>query len=213
MSRFLPPLSPQILHDVEASERAARAYLLNCGRSPDNFDAGRALRTLRTYAIKIFEIQSTYYFSLPEADQTWAETIESDVALSVSGLLSGSLLIFQEDIRVELIQTIEEHRKKWKPPLLNRAVANQTASSASGDDCARRRRASVDSLISKTLAIGTKIHRNDIWKIAGYINASEFERYQRCDKRATKTAIRAFDEVLALTPEEFLNRLKTRSMH
>jgi hypothetical protein len=60
------------------------------------------------------------------------------------------------------------------------------------------RRAAVDVYIEKILReTGRRITRTDIWKSAGYKSRTEFERWERNDSRATKTAQRNFTRVLA----------------
>ena len=50
------------------------------------------------------------------------------------------------------------------------------------------RREAINSYIQQVLAeTGKKISRKDIWQHLRYTHATEFERWQRCDKNATKT--------------------------
>ncbi len=78
------------------------------------------------------------------------------------------------------------------------------------DDKTLTNRDRIDAFIGKLLQHGTKINRTDIWLVAGYEDRSEFERFQRVDPRVTKRATRVFNEILALSPQEFLKRLKAR---
>ena len=45
-----------------------------------------------------------------------------------------------------------------------------------------------------------KITRKNIWEKVGYKDASEFERWQRCDKRVSRTASERFTAVLREKP-------------
>lgn len=59
------------------------------------------------------------------------------------------------------------------------------------------RRAAVDAFVEKTLReTGKRITRADIWRSAGYKTRAEFERWERCDKRATNAANRNFTRIL-----------------
>ena len=71
-------------------------------------------------------------------------------------------------------------------------------------------RARIDAFISKVEGIGHKVKRKDIWSVAGYTNATEFERFQRNDPRTTKSAAKAFNRVLRNTPEEFVRSLRKK---
>ena len=51
-----------------------------------------------------------------------------------------------------------------------------------------------------------RIRRTDIWRVAGYTDATQFERFQR-NKRATAGSIAKFTNILKLIPADFLGRL------
>jgi hypothetical protein len=103
------------MHEVDAVERVAKAYLADCGDQPINFNQEKALRTLRACAIKMFELEANYYFSLDSPDPSWLDDIENEVVKSLSGLISDGLAAFQDSIRIELWSTIQQHRQRWKP--------------------------------------------------------------------------------------------------
>ena len=65
----------------------------------------------------------------------------------------------------------------------------------------------VGSFIKKMRQHGYEITRKDIWQVAGYDDATEFERFQREDPRTTSGSRTKFDRILNLTPEEFIQRL------
>ncbi|HLN00719.1 MAG TPA: hypothetical protein VK335_15635 [Bryobacteraceae bacterium] len=69
------------------------------------------------------------------------------------------------------------------------------------------RRAAIDAFISKMGAAGHKITRKDISTVVGYKDRTEFERFQREDKRTTRRAVSNFNHALSLTPEEFMRAL------
>ena len=52
-----------------------------------------------------------------------------------------------------------------------------------------------------------RITRRNIWTVAGYRNATEFERFQRNDARTTDAAKQNFRRVLAMTPSQFCRAL------
>jgi hypothetical protein len=68
-------------------------------------------------------------------------------------------------------------------------------------------RQAIDAFISKVQELGRKITRKDIWTAAGYIDRTEFERFQRGDRRTTNSAATAFNRVLDTNPEEFIRSL------
>lgn len=63
------------------------------------------------------------------------------------------------------------------------------------------RRALVDEYITEVLQkTGKRINRTGVWKKAGYSTRTEFERWQRQDHRATKTADENFTRILREKP-------------
>ena len=68
-------------------------------------------------------------------------------------------------------------------------------------DSPEGRRAAVDDYIREVLdKTGETITRSDIWKERRYTNATEFERWQRCDPKASKTAHERFSSLLKEKP-------------
>jgi hypothetical protein len=62
---------------------------------------------------------------------------------------------------------------------------------------AARRRAAVDTYLEHASRIeGKRVTRTDFWKRAGYKSRTEFERWQRDDPKATKSAARNFERQL-----------------
>jgi hypothetical protein len=63
------------------------------------------------------------------------------------------------------------------------------------------RRKAVDAYIEEVRQkTGKKITRTDIWKAARYRTRTEFERWERCDPRATNTANERFTRILSEKP-------------
>ena len=73
------------------------------------------------------------------------------------------------------------------------------------------RRAAIDAFMLKVNEAGRKITRKDIWTAAGYKNRTEFERFQRGDKRTTRAASSSFNRVLRMTPEHFIRALEKKA--
>jgi hypothetical protein len=66
------------------------------------------------------------------------------------------------------------------------------------------RRLLVDKFIARVFdSTGRKITRKNIWTAAGYKEATDFERFQRNDKRTTKAAMATFTRILSMEPEVF----------
>ena len=88
-----------------------------------------------------------------------------------------------------------------KEPLL--AVAADTDNSKGTDT-----REQVDAFIERIFsgAKGRRITRTDIWRVAGYTDATQFQRFQR-NKKGSAGSIAKFTKILKLTPAEFLERL------
>jgi hypothetical protein len=86
-----------------------------------------------------------------------------------------------------------------------RTDAGPAASGTDGNGADQR--ATIDAFIWKLAGAGRKITRKNIWTVAGYRNATEFERFQRGDIRTTKSAAAAFKRVLGMMPEAFIGLL------
>ena len=86
----------------------------------------------------------------------------------------------------------------------------ETAGSFSDSDTEEGRKAVIEEFIEKMTEAGHKCSKKDIWTAAGYTDATEFERFQRNDSRATKSAAKNFTRVLNMTPEEFIKLLKVK---
>ena len=80
--------------------------------------------------------------------------------------------------------------------------------SSSSQEPALGRREKIDRFIAAILAEGHAISRRDIWRVAGYKNRTEFERYQRDAKPQNVKAVRTFEAILSLSPKDFLLRLE-----
>jgi hypothetical protein len=82
-------------------------------------------------------------------------------------------------------------------PKVPRKSAAKTAEPASSEDLRSDRRALVDSHIEAVLQqTGKRLTRTEIWKSAGYKSRVEFDRWQRNDPLATRTADRNFTRIL-----------------
>lgn len=57
---------------------------------------------------------------------------------------------------------------------------------------------------------GVLIRKKDVWLVAGYQDATEFERFQRNARRTTKSAKTNFDRVLNSNSEDFVRLLEAR---
>jgi hypothetical protein len=80
-----------------------------------------------------------------------------------------------------------------------------------GQESGTDRRAEVDAFIKRARQINTKIFKRHIWKLAGYRNATEFERFQR-GSRATATATENIGRILRMTPKQFIQALTNKSL-
>jgi hypothetical protein len=94
------------------------------------------------------------------------------------------------------------------PKAENAQVPEQTAEEYA--DCSDRH-ALINNFIQKVSAAGRKpITRKDIFTVAGYKERTEFLRFQRNDRKATKSATVNFTRVLSMTPEKFIEDLKEK---
>jgi hypothetical protein len=66
----------------------------------------------------------------------------------------------------------------------------------------------VQAFIENMQSHGHHVTKTDIWRVAGYRDATEFQRFQRDDERTTPGSEGKFDRILKLTPQEFIQRLQ-----
>jgi len=113
----------------------------------------------------------------------------------------------EELTRLELVEastraTEGGFREANKPgatePSGDESTRTDAGPAVSGANNGTDRRAMIDVFISKLAEAGRKILRKDIWTVAGYKNATEFERFQRGDARTTRSAAAALSDVLQL---------------
>ena len=79
--------------------------------------------------------------------------------------------------------------------------AQGAAAGRSEDPIPATRRAQVDEYIAEVARVKKKrISRSLFWKAAGFLHATEFERWQRNDPRCSKQHARAFTRVLTEKP-------------
>jgi hypothetical protein len=83
-------------------------------------------------------------------------------------------------------------------------------------DTTGSRRARVNAFLNRVRSeTGMAVHANrtDLWQVAGYNDATEFQRWQRGDRRTTAGAKAKFERILRMTTVEFteqLNRIHHR---
>ncbi|MCC6344276.1 MAG: hypothetical protein IT166_18895 [Bryobacterales bacterium] len=107
----------------------------------------------------------------------------------------------------EITETIDAEIAAWESrvqPTPGSSALNFSPASTP-DEVPSGNRAKVDAFISKVKReTGHCIKRKDIWRVAGYKDSTEFERFQREDPKTTFTAKRNFDKVLQKTSTDFL---------
>jgi alkanesulfonate monooxygenase SsuD/methylene tetrahydromethanopterin reductase-like flavin-dependent oxidoreductase (luciferase family) len=112
--------------------------------------------------------------------------------------------------QVAVIEASRRGREKRLPPTKLNATSEPKPDESSGkhagppanegDGDGTNRRAEVNAYIEEVAKTGKRITRTDIWKSQGYKSRTEFERWERKDPRATKTAHDRFTRMLAQKP-------------
>ncbi len=83
----------------------------------------------------------------------------------------------------------------------------------SGNAERENRRAMVDAFIEKCRVETTlKVNRAMIWRVVGYKQRSEFERWQSNSPKATRKAAKTFARVLSMQPRDFVDLLRKRQV-
>jgi hypothetical protein len=110
----------------------------------------------------------------------------------------------------EVAVTIISDRDQSESTKDNSDVATSTHPELQDDGAGTDRRAAIDSFISNMRDKGRNITRKNIWMAAGYKDETEFERFQRGARRATKRATQKFIDILRMSPEDFIRLLDKR---
>jgi hypothetical protein len=134
------------------------------------------------------------------------------------GQESVKALVHRQFETMKRTMQLRSARKEQTPeaPESN-AVAQQSTAKPSKADLVhpqnssspkKDRKVLIDQFIAKVLdSTGRKITRTEIWTAAGYLDATEFQRFQRHDKRTTRSSVSNFSRVLNMEPEAFLKVL------
>jgi hypothetical protein len=94
----------------------------------------------------------------------------------------------------------ESDRADSVQPAEDASVPSEPKDVSVGLETAAQRRAAVDAYIEEVFEkTGKRIRRTDIWKMAGYKDATDFQRWQR-KNRTTPPAEKAFARILSRKP-------------
>lgn len=74
----------------------------------------------------------------------------------------------------------------------------------------KKRKAAIGAFIVKVTDAKRKITRKDISTVAGYKTTTDFERFQRRDRRRSKNAEDRFTRVLNMNPDDFIQSLEAK---
>jgi hypothetical protein len=136
----------------------------------------------------------------------------ADLRLFYSGTVMALLAAGRpDDLESEAIRLAMDGREShWLAKIVLLFPVDATAEETSGpaargaragsaDPTAAKRRALVDAYMAEVLRVKNKrIFRSDIWKEAGYKDATAFQRWQRNDRRSSESDNRAFTRLLLI---------------
>ena len=136
------------------------------------------------YGDKFRMIVSDWYTSLrPEVERWFHE--------------SDEWREFEDD----LLAVAERQAAQKSEPGGDEPAQTEAGPAGNGTNNATGRREAVDAYIEEVFSrTGKRITRTDIWKSARYKSRTEFERWERNDRRATKTADQRFTRILSEKP-------------
>ena len=148
--------------------------------------------------------------------KSWGDVslLRADLFLFQSATVMPLLApVHPDDFEIEAVRVALEGRESdWLADVVPHLPAEGAAAENSGADAsaapdavkdpiAVQRKARVDEYIAEVLRVKKKrLSRTDIWKAAGYGDATAFERWQRNDSRTTKRDDRAFSKILTEKP-------------
>lgn len=113
----LPPLSLEVLESVESTERFAQSALRGCERAYD-FNRDKASRILRTCVVETFEVQFSYYSSLPNYDPHWLPEMIENTVSPIVGLVAAAHFD-RAEARIELRKVVLDYLEQRAEPAVN----------------------------------------------------------------------------------------------
>jgi hypothetical protein len=178
--------------------------------APTEFPLSRRPRELRSllrcYAAELAGVEAKRYQESQHL-QLWliqlCERVFDAIWDSVSQIENLTYHSSDDSLRSAIWEPLEEMKDRCRQglPFLPESFKKTVRRSTSISKAARRKL--VDDFIARIqFQAGRKISRTDIWKVAGYRDATEFERFQR-GERVTVSANDNFSRVLRMTPESF----------
>jgi len=149
--------------------------------------------------------------------KSWSDVslLRTELFLFQSGTVMPLLAAAHpDDFEIQAIRlALEGRESNWLADIVQRFPAESAAEENSGppaasgapvvseDLIAAQRRARVDEYIDGVFRCKRKhIFRSDIWRAAGYGDATAFERWQRNDRRTSKQHDKSFSRILAEKP-------------
>jgi hypothetical protein len=184
------------------------------------------LKLLQQYAESLFKTEADYYdpFRSDGRYPAWLSRLSDRTAVQVrtavdkveQGFTDASLwfqgatyLDIDHAVRQTLWDLMNHYIQRDAGPHSHVETVDKgeaaAPSSVALNPAGQRER--IDNFIVEMSKHGLKVKRKDIWRVAGYKNPTEFERFQRGDGR-NKSASSAFNRVLGLSSEDFSRLIK-----
>jgi hypothetical protein len=203
---------------VQTEEHAAKAELLKSGAVDDT---SQSLNHFARFAVRILDA-GMKALAISVTDTNSAQERSSQIDEMVSRyflewrrssfpLIARQMRLTEQEVESEVRMIVLPRVEHWKSVAFQFALrASLKGTTSTGDKSSETngsRHERVESFLTKVEATtGRKIVRADLWRTAGYIDATQFERYQR-GERATQTASANFERILAMEPDDFIQEM------
>ncbi len=214
---------------IERAEIRLRAEQRACVRE-DSFrpysglkelDSKRSAAASIAYSLAIFSEKASEYWKVRTSHEAFRdrlvaarEAVLKDVQQRWGNLNYDLRSTFEAVCLPQVWTALHQELDKWLLRSLDEeALRLQEANEAGpappeaatvlngGDGHGADRRKAVDAYIDEVFSrTGKSITRTDIWKSARYKSRTDFERWERNDRRATKTAGQRFTRILSEKP-------------
>lgn len=181
--------------------------------------------TIVAYALDLFEKEADFYDTFRTdsnyppwlsrlADRVLNQVLEAldrieqgnaKATLWYHGVVQPEIV---EAVRTRLWHAANQYMQRDSSPIpVETSATEERAEKVTKSSRSNRER--IDDFIGKMANAGLRVKRKDIWRVAGYGNATEFERFQRGDVR-NKSAVANFQRVFNLSPEDFQKLMKRK---
>ena len=173
------------------------------------------LELFKSYAKELYEAEASRYepYRANRMYVAWLSNLNNRIAVRLQEVYKhldesdrDSMLGYHGMSNLRIDADVHEVMFKLGNQYTQPSAATATAVLPESSEQQLSNRERIEKFILRMAASGLKVKRKDIWRVAGYNDPTEFERFQRGNER-NKAATLNFNRILNLEPEDFRKQL------